>query len=455
MAPEGPAQAIDCAVVGAGWAGLAAAIDLVHAGRRVMLLDAAPQAGGRARSLSLQTGAAPLALDNGQHLLIGGYRETLALLSRIDLDPDTVLHRFPLQLRSVQGLSVDAGRWPGRAGLAWGLLRARGLSVGQRLAAGRLLATLPPDTDRHWPQGMTVAQWLTDRGQPEALIRRLWSPVCVGALNTALHEACARTFARVLRDTFRAAPDAFDMLLARRGLSTVLPEPALAWLHSRGAEVHLRCPVRALARNPEHGWTIRTDKGLVATDQVVLALPPRAALRMLEPLVPGGTLPAHSDFEEEPIATVWLAWRDTLGLPDTVLLHDDMLAAAPGQWLFSRPDASGSHWHTVAGVVVSAAGHTLPDPQTLAQQVKNQVSAQLAVPPAPFARAIIERQATQRCTPQRPRIDRAQLRRLCPGLELAGDWMWPDYPSTLESAVRSGVAAAQELIARASPYAAI
>ena len=441
-------------MVGAGWAGLAAAIGLVHAGRQVMLLDAAPQAGGRARSLNLQANGTTLALDNGQHLLIGGYSATLALLRRIDLQPDTVLRRFALQLHSVQGLHVDAGRWPGRAGLAWGLLRARGLSAGQRLAAARLLATLPPDTDRHWPRGLTVSQWLKDRGQPEALIERLWRPVCVGALNTALHEACARTFARVLRDTFRAAPDAFDMLLARGCLGAVLPDPALAWLRARGAAVHLRRPVRALERTTDQGWTLQTDQGPVAAHQVVLAMPPRAALRLIDPLVPVGSLPAQSDFQEEPIATVWLAWHDRLSLPDTLLLHDDMQAGAPGQWLFNRTDATGSAWQTVAGVVVSAAGHTLPDPQTLADQVNAQVSTQLAVPPAPFARAIVERQATQRCTPNRLRIDREPLRRLCPGLELAGDWMWPDYPSTIESAVRSGDAAAQALLGQSSPFPA-
>ena len=438
-------------MVGAGWAGLAAAIGLVHAGRQVMLLDAAPQAGGRARSLNLQANGTTLALDNGQHLLIGGYSATLALLRRIDLQPYTVLRRFALQLHSVRGLHVDAGRWPGRAGLAWGLLRARGLSAGQRLAAACLLATLPSDTDRHWPRGLTVSQWLKDRGQPEALIERLWRPVCVGALNTALHEACARTFARVLRDTFRAAPDAFDMLLARGCLGAVLPDPALAWLRARGAAVHLRRPVRALERTTDQGWTLQTDQGPVAAHQVVLALPPRAALRLIDPLVPVGSLPAPSDFQEEPIATVWLAWHDSLSLPDTLLLHDDMQAAAPGQWLFNRPDATGSAWQTVAGVVVSAAGHALPDPQTLADQVNAQVSTQLAVPPAPFARTIVERQATQRCTPNRPRIDRAPLRRLCPGLELAGDWMWPDYPSTIESAVRSGNAAAQALLGQSLP----
>ena len=438
-------------MVGAGWAGLAAAIGLVHAGRQVMLLDAAPQAGGRARSLNLQANGTTLALDNGQHLLIGGYSATLALLRRIDLQPYTVLRRFALQLHSVRGLHVDAGRWPGRAGLAWGLLRARGLSAGQRLAAACLLATLPSDTDRHWPRGLTVSQWLKDRGQPEALIERLWRPVCVGALNTALHEACARTFARVLRDTFRAAPDAFDMLLARGCLGAVLPDPALAWLRARGAAVHLRRPVRALERTTDQGWTLQTDQGPVAAHQVVLALPPRAALRLIDPLVPVGSLPASSDFQEEAIATVWLAWHDSLSLPDTLLLHDDMQAGAPGQWLFNRPDATGSAWQTVAGVVVSAAGHALPDPQTLADQVNAQVSTQLAIPTAPFARTIIERQATQRCTPNRPRIDRAPLRRLCPGLELAGDWMWPDYPSTIESAVRSGNAAAQALLGQSLP----
>lgn len=411
-----------------------------------MLIDAAPHAGGRARSLALPTDFEPLHLDNGQHLLIGGYTATLALIKRIGLRPDDVLRRFALRLQSVDGLHLDAGRWPGRAGLAWGLLRAKGLSVGQRLAAARLLGTLPADTDRHWPRGQTVLTWLQRCHQPAALIERLWHPVCVGALNTAPHAACARTFARVLRDTFRAVPDASDMMLARGQLGATLPDPAVDWLQRHGAVIRYRRAVRALQRDTPDGWSLRTDQGPVQARQLVLALPPRAALRLLESLLPPGTLPPSSAFVEEPIATVWLAWSTALRLPDSLLLREAMQAGAPGQWLFSRPDAAGPHWKTVAGVVISAAGEPLVAPQLLADQVNAQVSAQLGVPRAAFARAVVERQATLRCTPERARIDQTTLRQHCPGLELAGDWMWADYPSTLEAAIRSGDAAAAALL---------
>ena len=97
---------VDVAVVGAGWAGLAAAVELVDAGAVVSLLDAAPRAGGRARAQALQVGGRTVELDNGQHLLVGAYRETLRLVDKVCGDATRVLRRAPMQLVATDGLHL-------------------------------------------------------------------------------------------------------------------------------------------------------------------------------------------------------------------------------------------------------------------------------------------------------------------------------------------------------------
>ena len=127
------------AVVGAGWSGLAAAVALAEAGLRVTLFESAPQAGGRARTTELETPFGRLALDNGQHLLVGAYAETLALVARVTGAPDAVLARAPMRLVAVDGLSVVPMAAPAPWHLAGGLLRARGLDC--RVVVGGAVLT--------------------------------------------------------------------------------------------------------------------------------------------------------------------------------------------------------------------------------------------------------------------------------------------------------------------------
>lgn len=442
MTPAGSATALDAIVVGAGWAGLTAAVGLLEQGARVALIDAAPEPGGRARTQRLTLGTTPVQLDNGQHLLVGAYRSTLALLQRIGVDPDAVLVRAPLDLRSVDGLAMQARPWPGRLALAGALLTARGLPVSHRLAMAWLLGTLPPDRPSHWPVGLNVLAWLHSRAQPPELIARLWAPLCTGTLNTAMEQACARTFARVLRDTLAGPREASDTLLARRTLGEVLPRPAVAWLAARGASIHLRSPCRRLDRLGDGRWQIELDHGPVQASQIVLAVPPARCAALLDGHADASVIHAMRSLPCEPIATVWLGWRERLALPDALLLRDDPAGKERGQWLFDRSTSAAGDLRSLAGVVISAAGQPLGEAGALAAPVARQVCRQLSLPPPAAARAVVDRHATVRCIPDRPRIAPDAVLAACPGVALAGDWIWHDYPSTLEGAVRSGDAAA-------------
>lgn len=433
----------DALVVGAGWAGLAAAVGLVEAGRRVTLLDAAPQAGGRARALSLELAGARVDVDNGQHLLIGAYRSTMALVARVGVAPEAVLSRSRLHLRGPDGFALRSAALPAPLNLVVGLGLARGFPWRERFAMARLMAGLRARGADDVDPGLTVAEWLAYHAQPPALIARIWSPLCIGALNTPIESACARTFARVLVDALLARASDADFVLPRATLGDVLPEPAIAWLDARGATTRLRTPCRALVRDTDGRWRARTDSGDVSADAVVLAVPPPQVDALLEAVVPAARRAPLRAFEHEPIATVWLAWRESLALPQATMLEERVEAGEHGQWLFARAAPSEETVRTLAGVVISAAGRRSERPDALAAAVAAQVTRQLRVPPPVAARAIVERRATIRCAPDRPRIDVDAFADVVPGLALAGDWCWHRYPATLESAVRSGDAAAR------------
>lgn len=445
----------DVLIVGAGWAGLAAAVRLCEAGHAVIVVDAAPGMGGRARSQTLELGGQTLLVDNGQHLLMGAYHRTLALRDRVGASSSS-LSRQRLALLTTDGIDLRSDRWPGRMGLLHGLLSARGLSIRERLSMVRLLATLPRDTDRHWPQGLTVQRWLSRSGQPQRLMARIWGPLCLGALNTPPESACARTFARVLRDTLRGAATDSDFLQTRGPLGEVLADPAVRWLRQQGAVLRSGTTARALRAAPAGQWQVRIDGGEVLQAQhIILAASASSSARLLD----GAEMPTQAQavsasigkIVHAPIATVWMAWREPQRLPDMVALQDT--DDAPGQWLFNRtellrPMQGPASMVCLASVVVSAPAERWQEPQVLQAAVQAQIQRELRLP-APWAlRTVIERRATPLCTPERLRIEPDALQPACPGLWLAGDWVFHAYPGTLEGAVRSGEAAAQRILRR-------
>ncbi len=465
------------AVIGAGWAGLASALSLAESGFPVTLFESAPVAGGRARTTTLDTSLGRFALDNGQHLIVGAYRETLALIER--LGAATHLRRDPLQLGSPSGLSLRAAPLPAPLHLVWALVRAGGLTIAERLAVLRLMKGLQGERWRA-RDGETVTTLLTRWRQPARLVERLWTPLCVGAMNTLPAAACARSFAAVLRDTLGAERNASDFVTADAPLGSLLPEPALARLRALGATVRLRETVRGLRRSAPHGprglrhWEIIVGAGAPRFAAVLLALPPWSALRLVAPL--GLDVAALRAFEAEPIATAWAFWPADRApaLPRWSLLEEDPSRGHHGQWLFdrgvispsaraaplgSRDAASVSAYQAhaaltgyqpsrIAGIVISVASRldAVGSP-ALADGVAAQLREAFGGPAPAAVRVVVERRATFRCTPQRPRLQPSQLLGQAPGLWLAGDWLWPDYPATLEAAVRSGLQAAAEIVA--------
>lgn len=410
------------AVVGGGWAGLAAAVELTDAGYPVTLHEAAKQLGGRARSVDWHG----IAIDNGQHLLAGAYTATLALMAR--LATASRLERRPLELLGPD-LRLRLPALPRPLHLGAGLLTARGLSAADKLAAARFMTAL---TWRGFRLGQDItAQALLCRyQQPGRLVRRLWQPLCVAALNTPLERASAQVFCNVLRDSLAGPRAASDLLFTRGALGTALPEAACAGIRAGGGEVRLASKVQRIARAGRRFHLAGPD---TEVDRVVVATHPGRVADLV-----GGLGIDAGHFSWQPILTLWLRFADAVAMPYPMIALGD--GDAP--WAFERADLAPG----LVAIVASAEGeHLAMAPDQLCRQWLAWLDRHLGPLPGLLDWTLItEKRATFACTPGLVRPDN---RTRVPGLYLAGDYTAGDYPATLEGAVRSGVKCAQLIIA--------
>jgi squalene-associated FAD-dependent desaturase len=436
---------LQVAVVGGGWAGCAAAVELAHGRCKVTLFEAARSLGGRARAVESHGRT----LDNGQHILLGAYRDTLRLLARVGVDQKRAFLRLPLQMRypaGSGGMDFVAPRLPAPLHMLVALLRSKGLAREDKLALARF-TTSARWMDWHLDVDCTVADLIERFDQTERLARLMWRPLCLAALNTPPEEASARVFLAVLRDSLGARRAASDMLLPRLELGALFPVAAASFVERAGGTVRTGAQVTGIARDSE-GWRVDTSGDAGRFDAVVLATPPWQASALLKPLPETLELTNRLDaFAYEPIATCYLQYAPgtRLELPFCALL-DDPGNGHWGQFVFDRgqldPGMDG-----LLAVVVSAAGAAAGiGREQLAALVAAQLAAvfkrdELASPA--WTQVIVEKRATFACTAglQRPAGATA-----LPGLVLAGDYTASDYPATLESAVRSGRAAAAAIL---------
>lgn len=423
MTAAGSLQGRRIHIVGAGLAGLAAAVRLAKAGAHIRLYEAAQAAGGRCRSyLDAELGCR---VDNGNHLLVSGNAAAMAYVSEIEAAGTFITH----EMADFPFVDLKSGeRWrvrPTDHRIPWWVLldhrRVGGTHAWDYLQALKLRNAVPSDT---------VADVLP---RASVLYDRLWRPLTVAALNTKPEEAAARLLWSLFAETFGRGGAALHALLPREGLSESLVDPALALLTARGAEVsfghRLRTLTIAAGAVASLDFGAKGQVDVAADETVLLAVNAPVAIDLLPDIV------APTEFR----AIVNAHYRIE---PPNARPHSYLgVVGGTAEWIFVKP----GH----LSVTISAAEHLIDrTADDLAQAIWRDVqrALELGATPMPQWRVVKEKRATFAATP-------AQLRRR-PGpvtshhnLFLAGDWTETGWPSTIEGAIRSGFAAARAIAA--------
>ncbi|WP_233247308.1 hydroxysqualene dehydroxylase HpnE [Acidovorax sp. 107] len=419
---------------------MAAAISHRQAGRQVTVFEAARTVGGRARAVPgvLPDGTAAT-LDNGQHILIGAYTESLRLMRLVGVDPTAALLRLPLTLQFPDGQGLQLPDLPPPLDALLGIVRAKGWGWQDKVALLRTATAWQLRGFRCAPHTSVadLCATLTPR-----LMAEFIDPLCVSALNTPAREASGQVFLRVLQDSLFSGRGGSNLLLPRTDLGALFPEAAARWLLQQGGQVVTGQRIQRLVPLPSGRWQLagaaHGAEEVDAFDHITLACPSWEAARLVEGLASTAGLAAAARWGAtanalrfEAITTVYAHARGArLPLPMLALRNT---AEHPAQFVFDRGPLDGQQG--LLAFVVSASDG---DRALIEQQVLQQAAAQLGLPDLHPVQTVVEKRATFACTPglQRPAMQ------VLPGLTACGDYVDGPYPATLEGAVLSGTGVA-------------
>lgn len=426
------------AVIGAGCAGLAAAAKLAEHNIPVTLFESAPQLGGRARKVSYQG----LAIDNGQHILLGAYQETLHLLDLVGVDFGQAIERMPLTMHmhdvatNAQLILQTSPSLPAPLHLLLGLMRAQGLSLTDKWLAIRMMALLHINRFK-LIQDIDLYALLIKHKQSANLIRNLWEPLCLAALNTPLKRASGQVFLNVLRDSFARKKTDSDMLLAKVDLTSLIGEHVGRYIRSNHGEIYHTTVDKISAS--QHGYVLTSKIGDQSFSHVVIAVAPHQLDKIAsETLLDNALQDMVQAFHYQPITTVYMQFPADTRLP----LALQGMVNSISQWVFDRGQICGQHG--LIAVVISATGdHSGMTQADLAATVIKEITLAFKLGTPLWFKIITEKRATFSCDVG---IKRPANATVLPNLYLAGDYTEGDYPSTIEGAVRSGVGCAALII---------
>ncbi len=427
---------------------MAAAVAATQAGHQTIVFEASRSLGGRARALNgLLPDGTPVILDNGQHILIGAYTETLQLMQQVGVDIAAALHIPPMSLIYPDGLGLRFSKWPTPLDALAGILTAGGWTLSDKWS---LLRTATGWQRRGFQCQASVSVHDLCQDLSPRVVAELIEPLCVSALNTPANRASGQVFLKVLQDALFSVQGGSRLLLPRVDMAALFPAAAANWVSQRGAEVRLGQRVTRVVPQGS-GWQVQGE----TFDAVILATSASEAVRTLNGIAliaPDSIAFQLHEWVQitrklkfEAIATVY-TWAADAMLPHPMLTlrnhgssggsdNPDHGSPAPAQFVFDRGQLGGPAG--LLAFVVSASG---TEQQVLQSQVLRQAQQQLGLTLQPV-QTVVEKRATFACTPGLVR----PLQAIAPGLLACGDYVDGPYPATLEGAIRSGLSAVRAL----------
>lgn len=422
------------AIIGGGIAGLAAASLLASRGMQIILFEASSQLGGRARGLDYKG----VKLDNGQHILLGAYKETLALLKLAGVDEGQVLMRLPLNLTMLDVNSNNTfalkacNVLPAPLHILAGLLLAKGLTFSSRLSAIKLMIWMKLNAFK-LNIDVPLYDFLQAKKQPEAVIKNLWEPLCLAALNTPIQFASTQIFLNVLRDSFARKKQDSDLLLPRVDLSTLMAAPLAAYIVGNGGQIKTNCAIKTLQHTADK-ITLHSHAGEHNFSHVIIACAPHQLSKLI--------IPSLVDyFTYQPITTVYLQYAKSVNLPQVMT----GLVGSLSQWVFDKEKLSDQIG--LIAVIISAHAPFDIRQEALAMRVVAELNSafpQLKNSNLLWHKVITEKRATFSCNAN---LARPKAMTILNNVYLVGDFtanghVQNDYPATIEGAVRSAIYAA-------------
>lgn len=439
---------IDVIVIGGGCAGFSAATALAEQGARVQVLEARPGLGGRATAFTDPTTGERV--DNGQHILMGCYTDTLAFLDRIGA-ADRVAWQSGLKLSMIDRtghhsvLSLPA--LPAPLNFVAGVFGWEALSWPERLSVLRIGAMIRPSAfaasqRRPGAPVESVRAWLSRHGQGSRICELFWEPLALAALNQSIDQAEASNFVRVLQRVFGPDPGAAALVLPAVPLDELYVEPSRRFLEARGGDVRVNSPARvSIVGGRVTGVWVRDQ---VIEAPVVVSTVPWHSFHALFDQAPAelrATIDNATALDSLPIVNVNL-WFDRAVMGEPIV-------GLPGrnfQWVFDRRALVGggaSHVSLTSSGAEAIVAKTNDELTAMALDELRQALPRARAAGLKKSVVVREKRSTFSLAPDAP--PRPQARTAIEGFYVAGDWIDTGLPATIESAVISGRLAAHHI----------